>query len=102
MDRNDAILRIKTALKLRSGKTWSVTGGRGTSWGWIRIGAPPKRCTEYNYMTEADQAELAALLGKEHVGIQGESVPASFEYRREYVARAEGRQPESFGESYWD
>lgn len=45
LDRDEAIKRIKAALKRRSGKPWSVTGGRGTAWGWIKIDAPPKRCT---------------------------------------------------------
>ncbi len=36
MDRDEAIKRIRAALKRRSGKLWSVTGGRGTSWGWIK------------------------------------------------------------------
>jgi hypothetical protein len=44
-DRDAAIKRIKTALQRRSGKTWSVTGGRGTAWGWITIDAPPRRRT---------------------------------------------------------
>lgn len=44
-DRDDAIQQIKTALKKRSGKTWSVTGGRGTAWGWITVNAPPRRRT---------------------------------------------------------
>lgn|SRR3990167_9879937 len=45
MDRNEAIKRIKAALKRRSGKAWIVTGGRGTTWGWIKINAPPSRRT---------------------------------------------------------
>jgi hypothetical protein len=45
IDRNEAIKRIKTALQKRSGKQWSVTGGRGTAWGWVEIDAPPKRRT---------------------------------------------------------
>lgn len=45
MDRDVAIKRIKTALKKRSGKDWSVKGGRGTAWGWIKIDAPPRRKT---------------------------------------------------------
>lgn len=43
MDRNEAILAIRTALKNRSGKPWSVTGGRGTAWGWISIDVPRAR-----------------------------------------------------------
>jgi hypothetical protein len=35
MDRNETIKTIRTALRRRSGKAWSVTGGRGTGWGWI-------------------------------------------------------------------
>ncbi len=41
--RNEAIDLIREALRRRSGKTWSVTGGKGTAWGWIRITSPPKR-----------------------------------------------------------
>lgn len=43
IDRNEAIKTIKAALKARSGKSWSVTGGRGTAWGWIKISVPPSR-----------------------------------------------------------
>lgn len=35
--------RIKAALRSRSGKDWSVTKGRGTAGGWIRIDAPKAR-----------------------------------------------------------
>lgn len=93
IDRDDAIALIKHYLKKRSGKTWSVTGGRGTAWGWITIQAPPKRRVahldnpDYHrddpvegslpytevppdenhgawYLSEADSKELAELLGK--------------------------------------
>ena len=43
IDRNEAIVRIRKALKTRTGKSWSVTGDRGTAWGWISVEAPPKR-----------------------------------------------------------
>lgn len=42
INRDEAIARIKAALKRRSGKPWSVTGGKGTAWGWITIDVPPK------------------------------------------------------------
>ena len=127
MDRDEAIKRIRAGLRRRSGKSWSVCGGRGTAWGWIRICAPPARCTwrhrlkegatdnspgnweAYNsgerggYMSPADCAELGNLLGKDGPAhCQGESVPASSDYRREYVARAEGKTPEVIGHPYWD
>lgn len=93
VDRDDAIKAIRAALKRRSGKAWSVTGGRGTGWGWIEITAPPKRRTgvhvknpewqgsvcdprdpewilvdsgepqQFGLMTPADRDELTALLG---------------------------------------
>lgn len=101
LERDEAIARIKAALKKRSGKPWSVTGGRGTSWSWIRISAPPKRLTEFGSLTPADQAELSQLLGKQ-VHHQGESIAASSAYRWEYVDRAEGNPPRVTGEPYWD
>ena len=126
IDRNEAIARIKAALKRRSGKAWSVTGGRGTSWGWITIDTAPARRTwawrlpdgmsdipenyeEYDtgkpggHMSPAERAELGQLLGLNGpVHIQGESVAASHDYRLEYVDRAEGRPPRVIGQQYWD
>ena len=50
IDRDEAIKRIRAALKRKTGKAWSVTGNRGTAWGWIDIQAPPKRriCHDQN------------------------------------------------------
>lgn len=63
-DRADAIRLIREHLKRRSGKAWRVYGDRGTAWGWITIRAPKARSlAPYGYMTEADCAELAELLG---------------------------------------
>lgn len=102
MDRNTTITTIKRSLRERSGKTWSVTGGKGSSYGWLTIKAPPARCIEWGYMTDADRAELGQLLalsGPAHM--QGEMVPASNAHYREYLARAEGR-PFAVAERYWD
>lgn len=102
-DRDEAIKAIRTSLKSRSGKTWSVTGGRGTAWGWITITAPPKRRVEYGYMTNEDGEELAQLLSLDRPAhSQGISIPASGDYREEYVARAQGREPSVHGQQYWD
>jgi hypothetical protein len=100
-ERDEAIVLIRAALKRRSGKSWSVKGGRGTAWGWISISSPPSRKVGGWQLSEADQAELSALLGRT-VHHQGVSVPASSEYRREFIARAEGREPEVVGTPYWD
>lgn len=102
-DRDETIKLIRAALRRRSGKAWSVTGGRGTAWGWIEIQSPPKRRVEYGYMTDADRAELGELLGLGGpVHCQGQSIPASSAYRREYIARAQGQVPLTHGTPYWD
>src|SRR4051812_10050692 len=95
-DRNTAIAEIRKALRKRSGKAWSVTGGKGTAYGWITVTAPPARRDRFDSMTDADRRELSELLGTE-VHHQGESIPASAAYRREYVARARGEQPAVHG-----
>jgi len=105
--RDETIHEIKTALERRSGKKWSVTGGRGTAWGWITIDAPPKRRTgtykgEGTCITAPDRVELAMLLGLETIHFQGESIPASYDYYDEYTARARGETPTVEGEPYWD
>lgn len=55
--RDEAIREIKRALEKRSGKRWSVTGGRGTAWGWITIDAPPARRTWRHEPQPAVKAE---------------------------------------------
>lgn len=126
-DRNRTIAAIKAALRRRSGKAWSVTGGRGTAWGWIKIDTLPARATwrevkivpcivsspdNYRwedqrrpggYMSPAECAELGRLLGLEGpVHFQGESIPASGGHYAEYIDRAEGRTPSRIGVQYWD
>lgn len=128
MERNDTIKRIRSALQRRSGKAWSVTGGRGTAWGWLTIDAPPARRTwrnrlkadaspaqlpedyeEYDsgqpggYSSPSDRAELGQLLGLDKpVHCQGVSIAASSEYWQEYIDRAEGRTPAKIAQPYWD
>jgi hypothetical protein len=127
LTRNEVIKQIKTDLRRRSGKSWSVTAGRGTAWGWLTISAPPARCTAHSvqkegtsglncddfeyrdtgvpggYMTDADATELAKLLGKsEKIHCQGEKIPSGGDYYEEYLDRAAGRTPKVYGEQYWD
>lgn len=99
-DRDETIKLIKTALKRRSGKPWSVTGGRGTAWGWITIDAQPKFHKDETKLKQLHH-ELGQLLGKD-IHHQGEHVPASSDYYREYVDRAEGRTPSKIAKPYWD
>jgi len=39
----DDIQSIRDGLRRRSGKSWSVTRHRGTSWAWLSITVPPAR-----------------------------------------------------------
>lgn len=129
-NRDQTITEIRAALKRRSGKSWSVKGGRGTAWGWISIDAPPSRRTwtsrplphnpggntpgaenweEYDSgepgrsMSPTEREELGQLLGLEgRAHHQGVSIPASSAYYREYIDRANGRTPSVIGQPYWD
>lgn len=104
MDRNETIAAIRKALRARSGKSWSVRGDRGSSWGWITISSPPSRAADqWGSMTPAEAEELGRLLGfDEPVHHQGVNIAASDAYRREYIDRAEGRTPSVVGTPYWD
>ncbi len=98
--RDETIKQIRQALKNRTGRTWSVTGGRGTSWGWINITAPPRRMDGWA-MSAADQLTLSDALDKT-VHHQGESIPASNAHYQEFIERAEGRPVTAIAEAYWD
>ena len=125
-DRNATIKAIRTALQRRSGKPWSVTGGKGTAWGWIHIDAPPARRTWRHFLPSGhadipsnylegdsgrpgghmgpeDRAALSQLLGlSAPCHMQGESVPSQLDYRMEYLARAHGQTPAAIGVPLWD
>jgi len=123
-DRDTAIQYIKIHLNKRTGMNWSVRGGRGTSWGWIKIDAMPKQCTWHHVKRETpvdgqeyelrntgephgcmspEHAEaLKNALGLDRVSHQGVSIPASGKYRMEYCQRAAGEAVTVRGEQYWD
>jgi hypothetical protein len=101
IDRNDAIAQIKAAFKAR-GMKFSVTGGRGTAWGWISIDLLP---ADYKKLSPDERTaklgELNDAIGKSghHSSI---SIPSSSQYYREYIDRASGIEPTVIGEPYWD
>lgn len=99
-DRTTVIAVLRQSLRARSGVAWRVYGGRGTAYGWITITAPRADCPG-GVMSETRRADLAALLGVD-VHHQGVHVPASSDYRREYLARARGEAPTVVGRPYWD
>lgn len=101
MTRDGAIDVIKSGLKKRSKRAWSVTGGRGTTYGWIMIRSLAYAENGYS-LTLGERAELGSLLGLESVRDQGVLIPASAAHYSEYIARAEGRKPEVIAEPYWD
>ena len=88
IDRDEAVVRIRRALEVRSKKEWSVRHGRSASSTTISIASPPRRKYD-RAMTAVDRAELGRLLGLDHV--HPERVLVFYEKRAEYVARAEGR-----------
>jgi hypothetical protein len=115
LSRNTVIRQIKVALERRSGKPWSVTGGRGPAYGWITIDAPPRRrvwdfegtqrveAGRTGYASLSDRRDLATLLGLQgFVHAQGQMIPAGHDYYREFLDRAEGRPPRVHGTPYWD
>jgi hypothetical protein len=103
-DRDITIRTIRTNLRNRGLKWVSVTGGRGTAWGWIHIGAVPSaRPTPYAGLTEEQCQQLAAALSLEPGYVcQYVGIPASDAYREEYIARSAGETPARFGAPYWD
>jgi hypothetical protein len=95
IDRNEAINRIRAALKRRSGKPWSVAGDRGTAWGWITVMSPPKRRGSDNYFGPGEAEELAKLFGLDRpVHFQGLSIPPG--QRAAYVKAAEKQSDWTF------
>ena len=103
MDRNEAIKTIRKNLTARrnGGTPFTIRGGRGTAWGWIRIMAAPRACPG-GWMTDGQCAELATLLGLDRVHPQGVSIMASGDARTEHVQRSAGQEPTVIGVPYWD
>ena len=101
MDRKEAIAAIRKNLKARSNSPWSVRGGTGTAWGWVRIMAAPRACPD-GFMNAQQRAELATLLGLDSVHQQGENIMASADARQEFVQRSAGQTPTVIGKPYWD
>lgn len=124
--RNAVIVSIRHHLKARSGRTWSVTGGRGTAWGWIKIDAPPARQTMHNvkrpgtagnpgdydevdtgapdgFMRPDDRELLARVLGIDKAWRDGLNIPASSDYYRLWLCRAVFGHDGGFkAQPYWD
>lgn len=102
IDRNEAIKQIKAAFKAR-GLRYSVTGGRGTAWGWIHIDLLPSVERTLNEVERRSAYfKMGEDLGLERVCYSSEGIPASNNYYREYIDRANGKTPSVIGVPYWD
>lgn len=88
--RDEAIERIRAALKRRAGRSWSVRGGRGTAWSWIEVSAPPARRNEFGGISAEDANELSRIFGIGRHHFTGGCWSISREERERMVARAEG------------
>lgn len=89
---------MRRLLKLRTGRAWSVTIGRGTAYSWLHIHAPPSRRVARDgspdrdgYMSAADRAMLGSILGQcPHT--QGEQVRPCAGVRESYMWRLAGHE----------
>ena len=91
IERSEAVKRIKAALKEKTGKTWSVHGGRGTAWGWLTVEAPKKRRVSHranpNYVSHQETPDEPWCF--EYIDEQGENWYTSLAEREE-LAKAFG------------
>ncbi|MBA3364697.1 MAG: hypothetical protein H0U03_02770 [Actinobacteria bacterium] len=85
MNDAEAVKIIRTELRRRSGKAWSVTQSRRSS--YIQVTSPPRRRV-LKALSEADRVELASLLGLDRVATFGVFIDHC--ERAEYVERARG------------
>jgi hypothetical protein len=124
-DRDATIKALRVALKAKTGRAWSVTGGRGTAWGWITITAPAARRTytrvlkegaeefrpeSYEWvntgepdrsMSPEDSATLSAIFGDcHHQGIKVD--PRGKDYERHLALAIHGEDLGFKSESHWD
>jgi hypothetical protein len=101
-DRASVISSIKQALRQRSGRSWSVTGGKGTAYNWLTIDVLPSECRDFA-KAEETRKQLATLLGLARIHSQGHDVPGGNDYYREIIARARyGTDLGFVGKPYWD
>jgi hypothetical protein len=99
-DRSAVTKLIKTFLKARTGRTWSVTGGTGTAYGWLHIKAPQARLDGYRASMD-DKVMLALALGLEHP-TEDFSVAASGGHWLAALQRAAGLEVTGSEAQYWD
>lgn len=92
MERKEATKRIRQALRKRTGQTWSVTGDRGTAWGWLRIEAAKSRRVCHDDNPEYDRYALyqSELPWTERKPGKGETAYDTSQQDRETLAKTLG------------
>lgn len=99
VDRDTTIAELRTQLRARTGRVWSVKGQRGTAWGWIDITTPPRRRVD-GRPPAADVEILVEIFG--HMASSGTlSIAASRDHYREALQNAHNLSPEE-AQPYWD
>ena len=93
MTRDKAIVRIKRALRRRSGRVWSVRGGTNIFYGKITITTLSRDRDERGKMQYADRKTLRELLGLSELPHEDGIRIGTLEDYQEYVDRAEGWFP---------
>ena len=85
----EACAELRALLRKATGRSWSVTHGRGTAYGWITVHAMPKDRLA-DCLTNADARTLAALFGEDRpVHRQGLSIsPDARGYYVEQLSKA--------------
>ena len=100
-DRSEVTKAMRKMLRQRSGKTWSVKGGRGTGWGWLEITSPPSRDGGGLGITPEDGRELADLLGLDQPVHQYESVPSGQWYHYLKACRGDFSDGKNWRDNYY-
>lgn len=103
LDRTAAIALIREGLKRRTGWAWSVSGGTGTAYGWIKIkGRAPRATDKWGSLSEEDAELLYLVAGGHYPDKQGISIPAASDYYRWYIETIWGITPTVNPQPYWD
>lgn len=98
----EAVARIRAALRQRSGRTYNVSMGskRSTGRGWIEIRPPGSGRHNSELVSSEEASALASLLALSPAAVHdGITLPPDQDFYWEYVDRAEGKTPRVRGKS---
>lgn len=94
---------LKKALKVATGRAWSVRGSRGTAYGWLNVSAPKDREEgPYGYTSEEDRVLLREAFQTERIHHQGYMIPSSRGFYWQAAQAVTGRPITIHGVRDWD